>query len=60
MRVKVSPGAIFILTHPQHYMDPLVAVDPAFEQGHPAYGGRVLHTLGQIGETVEAILAAVC
>jgi hypothetical protein len=31
----------------------------ALTKGTPAYGGRVLHTLGQIGQTVEAIIAAV-
>lgn len=56
---KMPPGSIFILSHPQHYMDPRIAVDPAFEQGAPAYGGRVLHTLSQISEAIEAILAAV-
>jgi len=44
---------------PQIHMNPRLVIDPAFDQGHPAYGGGVLHTLGQIGQTVEALIAAV-
>jgi len=54
-----KPGGLLAVSHPQMHMDPRLLVDVAFDQGYPAYGGRVLHTLRQIGETVSAILAAV-
>lgn len=54
-----KPGGLVAVSHPHMHMEPDIAVDVAFEEGYPAYGGGVLHTLGQIRETVEAILYAV-
>lgn len=58
-RLIRKPGGLIAMSLPQMHMNPRVAVDVAFDQWYPAYGGRVLHTLGQIGEAVEAILAAI-
>ena len=57
-RLVRKPGGILGMTLPQMHMNPRVAIDVAFDQGYPAYGGRVLQTLSQIAEMVEAILAA--
>ncbi len=44
---------------PQMHMNPDLAVDVAFSEGAPAYGGSVLQTLSSLRETVNDILAAV-
>jgi hypothetical protein len=44
---------------PQVYMYPNLAVDVAFGQGAPAYGGSVLKTLRSIRKTVQNIVSAV-
>jgi len=58
-RLIHKPGGLLAMSLPQIHMNPRLVIDPAFDKGHPAYGGGVLHTLGQIGQTVEAIIAAV-
>jgi hypothetical protein len=40
------------------HMNPRLFIDVAFDQGYPAYGDRVLHTLSQISQTVGAIVSA--
>jgi hypothetical protein len=57
-RMVRKPGGLIAVNFPQMHMNPSMAIDPSFDQGYPAYGGRVLHTLSEIGKTVEAILAA--
>jgi hypothetical protein len=57
-RMIREPGGLLGVTLPQMHMDALVAVDVAFDQGYPAYGGRVVQTLRQIGQTVSAIVDA--
>jgi hypothetical protein len=52
------PGGILASSLPHVGMNPRLAIDVAFGQGAPAYGGSVLHTLREIGETVQAIVAA--
>jgi hypothetical protein len=44
---------------PQMFMYPDLAVDVAFDQGAPAYGGSVLKTLRRIRKTVQDIISAV-
>jgi hypothetical protein len=44
---------------PQVFMYPDLAVDVAFDQGAPAYGGSVLKTLRSLSKTVGAIIDAV-
>ena len=44
---------------PQMFMYPDLAVDVAFDEGAPAYGGSVLDTLRRIRKTVQAIVVAV-
>ena len=44
---------------PHMFMYPDLAVDVAFDQGAPAYGGSVLKTLRSLSKTVKTILAAV-
>lgn len=55
---EMSPGLIAI-NLPQVHMNPDLAVDVAFDQGAPAYGGSVLKTLRSIHKTVQNIVAAV-
>lgn len=44
---------------PQVFMNPDLAVDVAFDQGAPAYGGSVLKTLRSIRKTAQNIVSAV-
>lgn len=58
VRVNPWPGTILPRMLPMMHMYPHAAIDVAFDQGAPAYGGRVLHTLREIGKTVETIIGA--
>jgi hypothetical protein len=51
------PGGLVDTNAPQVGMNPRVAIDVTFDQGAPAHGGRVLHTLREIAQTVKAIIA---
>jgi hypothetical protein len=44
---------------PQVFMYPDLAVDVAFDQGAPAYGGSVLKTLRSLRKTVQNIVSAI-
>ncbi|HXN39049.1 MAG TPA: hypothetical protein VN892_13500 [Solirubrobacteraceae bacterium] len=55
---EMSPG-IIATSLPQVHMNPDLAVDVAFDQGPPAYGGSVLKTLRSIRKTVQNIVSAV-
>jgi hypothetical protein len=44
---------------PQMFMNPDLAVDVAFDQGAPAYGGSVLKTLRSLRKTTQNIVSAV-
>jgi hypothetical protein len=57
-RARLIPGEWIAVTLPQWHIDPIVAINVAFDQGPPAYGSRVLDTLVRISQTVEGILAA--
>jgi hypothetical protein len=57
-RAQLIPGEVLAMTLPEVHMDPRIAVDVAFDQGPPAHGGLLLHSLGQMGETVDEIIAA--
>ena len=53
------PGVQTLRTNaPQMFMYPNLAVDVAFDQGAPAHGEAVLHTLRKISKTVHAIVSA--
>lgn len=55
---EMSPG-ILATNLPQVHMNPDLAVDVAFDQGAPAYGGSVLKTLRSLRKTVQNIVSAV-
>jgi hypothetical protein len=58
-RARLIPNKqVLAMTLPQMNMDPSIAVDIAFDQGAPAYGGAVLHTLREISQTTQAIVGA--
>jgi hypothetical protein len=46
------------MTLPEMHMDARFTPDVAFSKGHPAHGGRLLHTLSDMGKTVRAVIAA--
>ena len=53
-----GPG-IIATSLPQVHMNPDLAIDVAFDQGAPAYGGSALKTLRSIRKTTQNIVAAV-
>ncbi len=54
--VPMKPIAVSL---PQMHMNPDLAVDVAFDQGAPAYGGGVLKTLRRLRKTAQNIVSAV-
>ena len=57
-RLIPTPGKLLGSSLPQMHMNPRFIVDVAFEQGAPADGGLVLHTLNEIGKSVQGVLSA--
>jgi hypothetical protein len=55
-RARLIPGEVKAMNMPEMHMNPSVPVDVAFDQGPPAHGGLLLHSLGQMGQTVESII----
>jgi hypothetical protein len=49
---------VLAMNLPEMHMDARFRPDVAFSEGHPAYGGRLTHTLSEIGQTVQAVIAA--
>jgi hypothetical protein len=50
------PGGVIAVSLPMMHMEPHLAFDVAFDQGPPAYGGRVMESLERLYNTVSAIL----
>jgi hypothetical protein len=55
-RVEPVGGPYRNLVMVQKNVQPILTFDIAFEQGPPAYGGRVMETLERLHDTVAAIL----
>jgi hypothetical protein len=59
-RARMKPHLILKgMTSAQPFVYPYPAIDVAFDQGHPAYGGSLLHTLRDCANAVQANVDAV-
>jgi hypothetical protein len=56
---ETTPMPIIATSLPQMHMNPDLAVDVAFDQGAPAYGGSVLKTLRSLRKAVQNVIVAV-